>query len=576
MSSDNTRIRRLPDVLINRIAAGEVIERPASVVKELVENSLDAGANAIRIDLEGDGTALIRVSDDGTGMAREDLALAVARHATSKIAELDDIVRLGTLGFRGEALASIASVCRFALISAAGSQGGWRIDVDAGVAREVQPAPRARGTTIEVRELFASVPARRKFLRSPRTEVHHVQEVVRRLALAHPRVSFRLAHDGRVLVQAGAGEPPPRRLARICGRGFAQGALAVQARAGDMALAGWVAPAQAARNQSDLQYLALNARPIRDAAVQRAVRRAFGEEFPPGLHPAFVLALTLDPRTFDVNVHPAKAEVRFRDLRAVHDFVLSAVREALGRGAAGSPPDFEHAMAHAPAAANAHGVEPAHTTAPGDWRVHSPWALYRDAAPAPAPGAPQAVSQAPEPAVDRVLAVCGDRYVLCARGEAIVAVDARAARAAMALARMRQGLAADGALRSRPLLVPATARWSGAPEAIPALAARLAPFAVVLEALGPREIVLRGIPAAIAFAAGRDVLEWLCRCPLPDDADAVLVGLAQAACAAPLEQAAAADLLAQWRQARAAGLDPAGCERVIDAGRLAQLFAERE
>ncbi|HRQ65384.1 MAG TPA: DNA mismatch repair endonuclease MutL, partial [Xanthomonadaceae bacterium] len=339
MSSRPARIRALPEELINQIAAGEVVERPASVVKELVENSLDAGATRIEVEIEAGGTRLIRVRDDGAGIDPEDLPLAVTRHATSKIASLDDLERVVSLGFRGEALGSIASVSRFALTSrTAGAEHAWRIEVKGAAPGEPQPAQHPPGTSVEVRDLFHNVPARRRFLRTERTEFGHIDELLKALALSRLDVEFRLSHDGRLLrrlprVDADAAI---ERMQGVLGEDFAAQSLAIEHAAAGLRLHGNVGLPTASRSQADQQFLFVNGRAVRDRLVTHAVRQAYADVLYHGRHPAYVLFLELDPERVDVNVHPTKQEVRFRDGRLVHDFLFRTLHEGLAGSRAGS------------------------------------------------------------------------------------------------------------------------------------------------------------------------------------------------------------------------------------------------
>ena len=333
-------IRKLPQELVNQIAAGEVVERPASVVKELVENSLDAGATRIEIDIEDGGSRLIRVRDDGEGIAAEELPLALDAHATSKIASLDDLERVLTLGFRGEALPSIASVSRFALTSRArGAEAAARIEIEAGRLSEPRPAQHPQGTTIEVRDLFHNVPARRKFLRAERTEFAHVDELVKSLALARPQIEFRLSNNGRparLLRPARDDAALTARLADVLGEEFPARSLRVDHAGAGLRLSGWVGLPTASRGQADQQYFYVNGRLVRDRVVTHAVRQAYADVLFHGRHPAYVLFLEIDPAIVDVNVHPAKTEVRFRESRLVHDFLYRTLNEALAQTRAGS------------------------------------------------------------------------------------------------------------------------------------------------------------------------------------------------------------------------------------------------
>src|SRR5437879_5332334 len=322
-------IRILPGELVDQIAAGEVIERPASGGKELVETALDAGATRIEIDVERGGVALVRVRDDGGGIAAGELPMALARHATSKIACLDDLEAVTTLGFRGEALPSIGSVSRLRIVSrAAGAEHAAQGDVEGGALTAVRPAAHPPGTTIEVRELFFNVPARRKFVRSDATELTHIARLVERLVLSRFDVSFRLRHGTRVLLDApavdGAGEDLSR-LEVVLGQDFPAAAVAVRHAAGPVMLSGWAGLPTRSRAQPDQQFWFVNGRSVRDRLLMNAVRLAYRDVLYHGRHAAYVLYLTLDPKLVDVNAHPAKLEVRFRDSRQIHDFAFRAV-----------------------------------------------------------------------------------------------------------------------------------------------------------------------------------------------------------------------------------------------------------
>jgi DNA mismatch repair protein MutL len=366
-------IRKLPPQLISQIAAGEVIERPASVVKELIENSIDAGASRIRVDLEQGGIRLIRVTDDGGGISREELALALSRHATSKIAELSDLDSLDTLGFRGEALPSIASVTRLFLTSTlTGARSGWRLAGDGSdVFSDTEPAAHPPGTTVEIRDLFFNVPARRKFLRTERTEYLHCEDVVRTHAAVRPEIGFELRHNGRMVldlsaVGAGGGA---ERVAALLGEGFLDHAFEVEREGAGLRLRGWLGAPTQSRSQADQQFFFVNGRPIRDRVLAAAVRRAYRDVLYHGRHPIFVLFLELDPAGVDVNSHPAKHEVRFRDGRLVHDFIFQTLHRALiavrpGDGRPGATP-----LPEARDATRARASEPTEAPAGRLWPV---------------------------------------------------------------------------------------------------------------------------------------------------------------------------------------------------------------
>ncbi|WP_331351098.1 DNA mismatch repair endonuclease MutL [Cellvibrio sp. UBA7671] len=330
------KIKLLSPRLANQIAAGEVVERPSSVIKELLENSLDAGATRLEIDVEEGGIKLMRVRDNGGGIDKDDLPLALSRHATSKIYELDDLEAVATLGFRGEALASISSVARLALISSTNEESaGWQVVAEGrDMETQLSPAPHPRGTTVEVRDLFFNTPARRKFLRTDKTEYTHLEDVVKRLALSRFDVAFNLRHNGRAIYSWRAGDSQleqERRVAQVCGPAFMENAVHIEMERSGLRLWGWVAQPTFSRSQADLQHFYVNGRAIRDKLVSHAVRQAYQDVLYHGRHPAFVLYLELDPSTVDVNVHPTKHEVRFRDNRSVHDFIYSSLHHALAR-----------------------------------------------------------------------------------------------------------------------------------------------------------------------------------------------------------------------------------------------------
>ncbi|GAB4124948.1 MAG: DNA mismatch repair endonuclease MutL [Wenzhouxiangellaceae bacterium] len=333
------QIRQLNARLINQIAAGEVIERPASVVKELVENSLDAGANRIQVEIERGGMRKIRVRDNGYGIAADDLPLALAAHATSKIASLDDLEAVASLGFRGEALASIASVARLTIASRQrdDQRHGWQIEPGG---QTPLPSACAEGTDIEVRDLFYNTPARRKFMRTEQTEFRHIDELIKRLALARPDVDFVLEHNGKTVRQLSASallsaqQAEQQRLALVCGKAFVEQAQQIDAQAGHgqqagMSLRGWIARPTFSRQQADMQYFFVNGRLVRDRLVGHAIRQAYKDVLYHGRHPAYVLYLALDPAAVDVNVHPQKHEVRFREQRQVHDFLFASLHRRL-------------------------------------------------------------------------------------------------------------------------------------------------------------------------------------------------------------------------------------------------------
>lgn len=332
------RIHKLTPLLANQIAAGEVVERPASVVKELVENSLDAGATQVEIDIEQGGLRLIRVRDNGNGIHQDDLPLALSRHATSKIIQPDDLANIATLGFRGEALASIGSVSRLSLISAIAEHPGWRVAIAGDAEPILEPAPHPQGTTVEVRDLFFNTPARRKFMRSEKTEFDHIDELIKRMALSSFGVRFTLKHNQRLARQYDAAiNANTERLAALCGAAFVEHALHIEAESSGMKLTGWIAQPTFSRSQADLQYFYVNGRMVRDKLVIHAMKEAYHDVLYRDRYPAYILFLTIPPNLVDVNVHPTKHEVRFREGRVVHDFIRHSVHDALSGENRSSP-----------------------------------------------------------------------------------------------------------------------------------------------------------------------------------------------------------------------------------------------
>ena len=363
------RIQQLPNSLINQIAAGEVIERPASVVKEIIENAIDAGATQIDIDIEDGGGKLIRVRDNGCGIHPDDLALAFATHATSKIRNLDDLEHITTLGFRGEALPSIASVSKTTLTSRAeGESSAWRISPHLGDA--ISPAAHPPGTTIEIRDLFYNTPARKKFLKSERTERQHIQQLVQNLALSHDGITIRLNNHGKPLGVYG-GEGLSARIASVLGDDLLEQALPIDARAADMHLYGWVGLPTSATNQPERQYFYINGRIIRDKIIAHAIRQAYQDMLYHGRHPVYVLYLDIAPEHIDVNAHPAKHEVRFRESRLTHDFLYSSLHHALRGSTPAAAPRPENPAPpperEAPAAARQQPLRYS-----GDYRLERP------------------------------------------------------------------------------------------------------------------------------------------------------------------------------------------------------------
>ena len=447
-------IRDLPDDLVSQIAAGEVVERPASVVRELVDNALDAGASQISVKLTSGGVRLILVEDDGLGIARDELALALRRHATSKIASLADLEGVATMGFRGEALAAIASVSEMTLASrTADAAHATRLDAKSG---ELSPTARAVGTSVEVRELFFATPARRKFLKTDATELAHCVDAVRRHALARPDVGFAVWHDGRLVAQWRAATDVVARLADVMGTEFMASSVAVLAQAGPLRLQGRVGVPDAARARADQQYTYVNGRYVRDRGVAHGVRSAFEDVLHGARQPVYVLFIEIDPRRVDVNVHPTKIEVRFRDSREVHQAVRHAVESALAlpRAAAAD-------LAPAGAASLSFATptwRPAPPLQAGLALQHAATLYAREAAAppyqAPAAAAPQAASSAGWP-LGRALAQLAGTYILSENSLGLVIVDMHAAHERIVYERLKHQLGTTS-LEAQPLLIPAT------------------------------------------------------------------------------------------------------------------------
>ena len=517
-------IRELPDELVSQIAAGEVVERPASVVRELVDNALDAGARQVVVRLAGGGVRAVAVEDDGAGIAPGELALALRRHATSKIASLDELESVVTMGFRGEALAAIASVSELTLTSrTADAPQAWQLDARSG---ELRPAARAVGTTVEVRELFYATPARRKFLRTEATEAAHALEAVRRHALARPDVGFAVWQDGRLAAQWRAGTAE-QRLADVLGEAFVAESVALAAPAGPLTLAGRAGRPEAARARADHQYLYVNGRFVRDRLVSHALRSAYEDQLHGGRQPAYVLFVQLAPGLVDVNVHPTKIEVRFRDGRAVHQAVLHAVQAALAPTRAAQAPQAGRAGPSAlPGAADAGQAGEGSNASAGAGTAQRPgwqgalpladraddagaafgrsstlaaWLAAREPLPESAPG-PDTPAPASWP-LGRALAQLGGAYVLAENAQGLVVVDMHAAHERIVYERLKRAAQADGALPAQPLLVPQTFAAT-ATEIATAQAEREALLALGLEVdtLGPATLAVRSRPAALPQA----------------------------------------------------------------------------
>ena len=519
-------IRALPEHLVNQIAAGEVVERPASVVKELVENSLDAGARRVKVEIEGGGQRRIRIIDDGHGIPADELPLALHPHATSKIEQLEDLEAVASLGFRGEALASIGSVSRLRLASrAAGADSGLQLVSEGGRTESPEPCPMPPGTVIDVRDLFFNTPARRKFLKTERTEFGHIDECIRRLALARMNCAFELHHNGRAvrrLPTADSDAARQRRVEDVCGNGFVDHALTIDSAHEGMRLTGWVARPSFSRSQADMQFFFVNGRLVRDRLVTHAVRQAYSDVLYSGRHPAYVLMLELDPARVDVNVHPQKTEVRFRDGRTVHGFLFSKIHRALAETRAGA----EHAQA-GPAAGRVElptsavgGPAAGRLGEAGQGGLGLPVAeavaryaeLARPsvAGTDPARALPADGGEAEVPPLGFALAQVHGIYVLAQNARGLVLVDMHAAHERIVYDRMKRDWAEDR-IRAQPLLVPETLAVSAREvRALEQHQRSLDRLGFELQPAGPESVLIRAVPTLLATADAhalvRDVL----------------------------------------------------------------------
>jgi DNA mismatch repair protein MutL len=485
-------IRVLPELLVSQIAAGEVVERPASVLKELIENSIDAGARAITVTLDEGGMRRVQVEDDGEGIAREDLPLALARHATSKIRDLADLEGVATMGFRGEALASIASVSRLSIASRIRDAAhGAHIAGEGAHVGDVSPAARAQGTTVSVGELYFNTPARRKFLRTEATEFGHCDEAFRRVALARCDVAFTLKHNGRVSRHLRP-QTLADRAALLLGEELVAASVPIETRSAGLALTGLAGTPQAAKPRAEAQYFFVNGRFVRDRVLAHAVREAYSQLLHGERQPAYVLFLELDPRAVDVNVHPSKTEVRFRDSRAMHQFVRHALERALSPSAAEAPVTYA-------SVSQARPIQPS-------FGLAQPAAAYQAfmGSAVPLPAAEKA------PPLGYALGQLHGVYILAQNEAGLVLVDMHAAHERIVMEKLKQNLDA-GAVQRQALLVPAVL----AAEALDIATAEenrevLERLGLELAASGPNELSVRAAPAALAAGdipgLARDVL----------------------------------------------------------------------
>jgi len=531
-----TKIQLLDSRLANQIAAGEVVERPASVLKELLENALDAGSESISVDVEQGGVKLVRVRDNGSGIDRDDLPLALSRHATSKIRGLDDLEAIGTLGFRGEALAAISSVSRLTLASnVEGEAEGWQVQVEGrDMAPSVTPAGHPRGTTVTMRDLFFNTPARRRFLRTEKTEFNHLEEVFRRIALSEFNTAFRLTHNQKVIHQLPAGLDDTLRAARVaklCGKGFMEQAIPVDVERDGIRLHGWMGLPTFSRSQADLQYFYVNGRVIRDKVVSHAVRQAYADVLYHGRHPAYVLFLELDPAQVDVNVHPTKHEVRFREQRMVHGFLYSSLHRAIaevrpGQSLAANVVDEGESVmpamepSQASMSLSVPAGRPSYASPSGNGfgygqgqrQADAYGALVRSGV-AEAPAMPAASGQETVPPLGYAVAQLHGIFILAENQQGLVVVDMHAAHERITYERLKQSWSEDK-VRSQPLLVPVSlavsSREADFAEQQPEVFSRLG---FMVERAGPETLVVREVPAMLrdsdSEAMVRDVLSDL-------------------------------------------------------------------
>ena len=490
-------IQQLPSHLVNQIAAGEVVERPASVVKELVENSLDAGSRSVQIDIQAGGQKLIRIRDNGSGIPKDELALALSRHATSKIASLDDLEAVASLGFRGEALPSIASVARLTLCSRSMDEdSAWQVEADNGRLTEARPAAHPVGTTVEVHDLFYNTPARRRFLRTERTEFGHIEKWVRRLALARQDVAFTLTHNRRTVLSlpaANSHEDRQRRIAKICGEPFAEQSLRIEHEADGIAIAGWIALPTYNRSQPDQQFWFVNGRSIADKTLSHAARHAYRDVLFHGRYPAYVLTITMDPAGVDANAHPAKHEVRFRDGRRIHGIVSQAIEAALSETRPGGQTSTSMPAPSMPMQTQ--------RPMPLPGAVRESLAGYRALAggsPAPAVDAEERAQELPP--LGYALAQVAGVYVLAENADGLVIVDMHAAHERILYEKLKQGYD-DKAVVRQPLLVPASVSVAqNEADLVEANAALFESLGLVIDRTGPTSLVIREVPALLRNA----------------------------------------------------------------------------
>lgn len=546
MTKASASIHLLNPRLANQIAAGEVVERPSSVAKELLENCLDAGARRIEIDIEQGGIKLLRIRDDGCGIAHEDLPLALARHATSKITELEDLEGVMSLGFRGEALASISSVSRLTLTSRPeNADKAWQVEAEGrDMQPRIQPAAHPVGTTVEVRDLFFNTPARRKFLRTEKTEFDHLQDMVKRLALTRFDVAFHVKHNGKTVLNlhpALDDQAKARRVAEICGQAFLEQAMPLDIERNGLRLWGWVGLPTFSRSQADLQHFYVNGRSVRDKLVAHAVRQAYRDVMYGQRHPAFVLFLELDPAAVDVNVHPTKHEVRFRENRSVHDFLYSTLHRSLaevrpedqlapavmhtetakatGLQAGEFGPQEEMGLAQTllerPAGSAALTARGSFSS--GTWRPQPSFSVQQENFSAEQQGAyqnfvaplaemPATAQDSDIPPLGYALAQLKGIYILAENSQGLVLVDMHAAHERIMYECLKLAMAQEG-LRAQPLLVPESVALSEREvDCAEENAHWFTKLGLEVQRLGPETLAIRQIPALLKQAQAADLL----------------------------------------------------------------------
>ena len=490
-------IQQLPDHLINQIAAGEVVERPASVIKELVENSLDAGAQSIQIDVIAGGQKLMRIRDDGKGIDKDEIELALSRHATSKISSLDDLEAVASLGFRGEALPSIASVARLTLCSRTShGDSAWQVEADGGDLTAPKPAAHPLGTTVEIHDLFYNTPARRRCLRTERTEFSHVAKWVRRLALSRPEISFTLTHNQRTVMQAPAArtaEAQRQRIAKICGDSFADQCVYIERETDGIALSGWIGLPTFNRSQPDMQYWFVNGRSVSDKTLAHAVRHAYRDVLFHGRYPAYVLNLTMDPAGVDANAHPAKHEVRFRDGRRLHGVVSQSVDIALqdtrpgGHNVTPIPMTRESVFNQGSMSLQSR---------PSQSGVRETLAAYRAMADAP-PLTDVSAEAGDVPPLGFAVAQLAGVYILAENTDGLVIVDMHAAHERITYEKLKKGYD-DRNLVCQPLLVPETISVAESEaNLIEESGGVLAGLGLVVDRAGPTSVTVREVPSLL-------------------------------------------------------------------------------